>query len=130
MSNQRIAFVGCGRIADHYLGVYRDVAWAEVVTCVDAVPVRAERAAETLTEGAHHKRTPRATTDFADALGADSTRSIINTPITCTGSRQWPRSKRQACSVAETGGGHARRRRGDRRGRCICGAARHNPDST
>lgn len=80
MSNQRIAFVGCGGIADHYLGVYRDVAWAEVVTCVDAVLERAARAAETLAVGANAKRTPRATTEFADALGADIDTVIINTP--------------------------------------------------
>ncbi len=80
MSKQRIAFVGCGGIADHYLNVYRDLEWIEVVTCVDAVPERARQAAEIIGKGAHAKRTPRWTDGIADALGADVDTVIINTP--------------------------------------------------
>jgi predicted dehydrogenase len=77
MSKQRIAFVGCGGIADHYLEVYRDLEWIKVVTCVDASLDRALRAAERIGKGAH---TPRATTKFEDALGEDVDTVVINTP--------------------------------------------------
>lgn len=80
MSKQRIAFVGCGGVADHYLHVYRDLEWIEVVICIDAVPERARQAAERIGKGAHAKRTPRWTDKFADALGADVDTVIINTP--------------------------------------------------
>lgn len=80
MSKQRIAFVGCGGVADHYLNVYRDLEWVEVVTCIDAVPERARQAAEKLSTGAHAKRVPQWTTEFADALGSDVDTVIINTP--------------------------------------------------
>ncbi len=77
MSKQRIAFVGCGGIADHYLKVYRDLEWVKVVTCVDAALDHALRAAERISNGAH---TPRATTKFEDALGEDVDTVVINTP--------------------------------------------------
>ncbi|MBA3439789.1 MAG: Gfo/Idh/MocA family oxidoreductase [Pyrinomonadaceae bacterium] len=78
MSKQRIAFVGCGGIAEHYLRVYRDLEWVEVVTCIDADPDRAVNAAARLLESVKIK--PRATTDFADALKADVDTVVINTP--------------------------------------------------
>ena len=34
----RISFVGCGGMAAHYLGVYRDLDWLRVVNCIDALP--------------------------------------------------------------------------------------------
>ena len=33
-----VSFVGCGGMAAHYLGVYRDLDWVRVVNCIDAVP--------------------------------------------------------------------------------------------
>ncbi|MEP7269956.1 MAG: Gfo/Idh/MocA family oxidoreductase [Acidobacteriota bacterium] len=70
----RVAFVGCGGIADHYLSVYRDLKWAEVVTFVDARLEHAARARKSVgTES-------RVTSDFTDALGDDVDVVIINTP--------------------------------------------------
>jgi len=76
----RIAFVGCGGIADHYLSVYRDTEWVEVVTCVDADHARAERAAAMLGDSPFGKPKPRAAGDFADAVSADVALVVINTP--------------------------------------------------
>ena len=33
-----VSFVGCGGMAAHYLGVYRDLDWVRVVICIDADP--------------------------------------------------------------------------------------------
>lgn len=76
MKSLRIAFVGCGGIGEHYLGVYRDLEFVEVVTCIDASIERAERAAAML-DG---RSKPRATTEFNDALSADVDAVIISTP--------------------------------------------------
>ncbi|MGH9852284.1 MAG: Gfo/Idh/MocA family oxidoreductase, partial [Blastocatellia bacterium] len=62
MKPLRVAFVGCGGIGDHYLNVYRDLDFVEVVACIDANIERAERAAAMLDDK------PRATSEFADAL--------------------------------------------------------------
>jgi predicted dehydrogenase len=70
----RVAFVGCGGIADHYLSVYRDLEWVEVVTCVDTKIERAARARAAVGAEA------RITTDFADALNNDVDIVVINTP--------------------------------------------------
>jgi predicted dehydrogenase len=76
MKKLRIAFTGCGGIGEHYLGVYRDLGFVEVATCIDASIERAERAAAMFDESSK----PRATTEFNDALGPDVDAVIINTP--------------------------------------------------
>ncbi len=76
----KTAFVGCGGIADHYLSVYRDLDFVEMVSCVDASIERAELAAAKLADNSFGKPKPRATTDFADALKADVDLVVINTP--------------------------------------------------
>jgi predicted dehydrogenase len=74
MTPIRIAFVGCGGIGDHYLSVYRDLDFVEVVTCIDVSGERASRAAAMLGNGA------AASADFNDALAADVDAVVINTP--------------------------------------------------
>jgi len=76
MKRLRIAFVGCGGIGEHYLGVYRDLEFVEVATLIDASIERAERAAA-MFDG---RSRPRATTEFNDALSPDVDAVIINTP--------------------------------------------------
>ncbi|MFN0111919.1 MAG: Gfo/Idh/MocA family protein [Blastocatellia bacterium] len=80
MNKIRTAFVGCGGIADHYLSVYRDLDFVEIVSCVDASLERAELAAAKLADNSFGKPKPRATTDFADALKSDVDLVVINTP--------------------------------------------------
>ena len=80
MNKIRTAFVGCGGIADHYLSVYRDLDFVEMVSCVDASAERAELAAAKLADNSLAKPKPRATTDFADALKPDVDLVVINTP--------------------------------------------------
>jgi predicted dehydrogenase len=80
MKKLQIAFVGCGGIADHYLGVYRDLDFVEVATCIDADVRRAELASAALAGNQHDKRKPSATTDFAEALKAGIDIVIVNTP--------------------------------------------------
>jgi predicted dehydrogenase len=74
MNKLRIAFIGCGGVGDHYLDVYRNLDFVEVVTCVDVNLERAERASARL----DHK--PRATPYFADALNRAVDVVVINTP--------------------------------------------------
>jgi predicted dehydrogenase len=76
MKSLRIAFVGCGGIGEHYLRVYRDPEFVEVVTLIDASIERAQRAAAMFDE----RSRPRATTEFNDALRPDVDAVIINTP--------------------------------------------------
>lgn len=80
MNKIRAAFVGCGGIADHYLDVYRDLDFVEMVSCVDANAERAELAATKLADNAFGKSKPRATTNFADVLKPDVDLVVINTP--------------------------------------------------
>lgn len=80
MSTQRVAFVGCGGIAEHYLEAYRDLAWVETVVCIDAVLDRAALAARRIGESSHPKLAPRASVSFADALGSEVDTIVINTP--------------------------------------------------
>jgi predicted dehydrogenase len=80
MNRLQIAFVGCGGIADHYLGVYRDLEFVEVATCIDADLRRAEMASAALAENRHAKPRPGATVDFAEALKDGIDVVIINTP--------------------------------------------------
>lgn len=77
MHELRVAFVGCGGIAAHYLDVYRNLDWVKVTVCVDALPEVAERASRRLTiNGA----TPSFTTDFSLALSNEVDVVVINTP--------------------------------------------------
>ena len=75
MNQLNVSFVGCGGMAAHYLGVYRDLDWVRVTSCVDVNPDSAQRAAETFT-----RYLPLATTDFAVALAPDVDAVIISTP--------------------------------------------------
>jgi UDP-N-acetyl-2-amino-2-deoxyglucuronate dehydrogenase len=69
----RVAFVGCGGMAAHYLGVYRDLDWVRVVSCIDTDPEAARRAAEFASaDGAEQ--------DFERALGDDVDAVVISTP--------------------------------------------------
>lgn len=70
----RVAFLGCGGIAAHYLSVYRDLDWVALVACVDLNLERAMRSAQTL--GAD----TRASVDVADAFASDIDVVVINTP--------------------------------------------------
>jgi predicted dehydrogenase len=76
MKSLRIAFVGCGGIGEHYLGVYRGLEFVQVATLIDVSIERAERAAAMFDE----RSKPRATTEFNDALSTDVDAVIINTP--------------------------------------------------
>ena len=68
-----VSFVGCGGMAAHYLGVYRDLDWVRVVNCIDAVPEAAQKAAESIPGAA-------ASTDFSAALTGDIDAVIISSP--------------------------------------------------
>ncbi len=70
----RVAFLGCGGIAEHYLSVYRDLDWVTLTACVDVDLARATRAAATIGSAT------RASTDLADAWAADVDVVVINTP--------------------------------------------------
>ena len=80
MNRIKVAFIGCGGVADHYLSVYRDLEFVEIISCVDAALDRAELAATKLAGDSPGKPKPRATTDFADALKPDVDLVVINTP--------------------------------------------------
>ncbi len=80
MKKIQTAFVGCGGIADHYLSVYRDLDYVEMVSCVDVSLERAEQAAAKIADNLQGKARPRATADFADALKPDVDLVVINTP--------------------------------------------------
>ena len=67
-----VSFVGCGGMAAHYLGVYRDLDWVRVVSCVDTDIESARKAAE-MAGGV-------ATQDFAAALAGDVDAVIVSTP--------------------------------------------------
>ncbi len=72
MKRVRIAVVGCGGIARHYLEVYRALDWVDVTVCVDVNPGRAATAARLLST--------RSSQDFSEALQADVDAVIISTP--------------------------------------------------
>ncbi len=80
MNKLRVAFVGCGGIAEHYLKIYRDLPWVEMACCMDADLARAERAAERMAEGTLSKPPVRATDDFNEALQDDVDIVVINSP--------------------------------------------------
>jgi len=79
VSNLRVALVGCGGVAAHYLNVYRALDWVQVVACIDVQPAMAASAAEFLSEGGE-SILPLVTTDFAEALADDVDVAVINTP--------------------------------------------------
>ena len=68
-----VSFVGCGGMAAHYLGVYRDLDWVRVVNCIDAVPAAAQKAAETIPGAA-------ASNDFSAAMTDEIDAVIISSP--------------------------------------------------
>ncbi len=80
MNRLRVAFVGCGGVADHYLNVYRDLDFVEVVTCIDADLERADRAAAMLAGDQIYNPGPRISADFVEALKDDVDVVVINTP--------------------------------------------------
>jgi UDP-N-acetyl-2-amino-2-deoxyglucuronate dehydrogenase len=75
----RVALVGSGGITAHYLDVYRELDWIEVVVCMDAQAAAAESAAQYLAQGREAKG-PLATTDYAMVLGEQVDVVVINTP--------------------------------------------------
>jgi predicted dehydrogenase len=80
MNKIRVAFVGCGGIAKHYLKVYRDLEWVELRVCVDTDLNRARQAADFLAQGKPSKSEALATTEFGEALGDDIDLVVVNTP--------------------------------------------------
>lgn len=72
MRRLRISVVGCGGITEHYLSVYRDLEWVDVLTCIDVDLVRAGKSAQVV--GA------KATNDFSQCLDPNVDAVIINTP--------------------------------------------------
>jgi UDP-N-acetyl-2-amino-2-deoxyglucuronate dehydrogenase len=70
----RAAFVGCGGIAEHYLSIYRDLPWVELVACVDTDLSRANRAAKQAGAQA------LAASDLQAALAPEVDVVVINTP--------------------------------------------------
>lgn len=74
----RVAFVGCGGVAEHYLNVYRNLDWVQVVKCIDTELAAAERAAQTLAGSGGAG--PAAVTGYEEALAADIDVVVINTP--------------------------------------------------
>lgn len=82
-----VAFVGCGDMAAHYLPVYRDLDWVNVVCCVDVDPAAAARAAKECGS--------KAETDYAAALAPGIDAVVISTPNS--------RHKPQAVSAIEAG---------------------------
>src|SRR5436305_15082560 len=72
LGSVNVSFVGCGGMAAHYLGVYRDLDWVRVVSCVDR-DLESARKAAGMVGGA-------ATADFSAALASDVDTVIISTP--------------------------------------------------
>lgn len=68
----KVAFVGCGGMAAHYLAVYRDLDFVEVSSCIDVDLDAAGKAAEVLS--------CKATGDFAEALRPEVDVVVINSP--------------------------------------------------
>lgn len=74
----RCSFVGCGGIADRYIGIYRDLPWVRVLSCIDTDLPRAQKAC--LQFEAVGKPKPLATTEYSFALDPDVDVVVINTP--------------------------------------------------
>jgi predicted dehydrogenase len=71
----KVAFVGCGGMAAHYLSVYRDLDWVEVLCCIDVNGESAPKAAATFSAPQ-----PVASSNFAAALAPEVDVVVINTP--------------------------------------------------
>lgn len=78
MSKLRIAFVGCGGVAAHYLNVYRSLDWVQVVACIDTQPAIAAAAVAALSK--EESIPPLVTADYAAALADNVDVVVINTP--------------------------------------------------
>ncbi|MBS1810770.1 MAG: Gfo/Idh/MocA family oxidoreductase [Acidobacteria bacterium] len=76
LSPLRVAFVGCGGIASHYLSVYRDLEGVELTVCVDARIENAQQAVAQSGDG----NSALATTDVQAALSENVDIVVINTP--------------------------------------------------
>src|SRR5581483_1458158 len=76
----RVAFIGCGGIAEQYLSVYHGLDWVELAVCMDAEYTRATHAASVLADARSTKPQPRATTRLDEALADDIAVVVINTP--------------------------------------------------
>ncbi len=74
----RCSFVGCGGIAERYIGVYRDLPWVRVLNCIDTDVARAQKACEGFAEAG--KPRPMAVSDFSFALDPAVDVVVINTP--------------------------------------------------
>ena len=61
----RVAFVGCGGMATHYLPVYQNLDYVELAACIDVGQVPG---------------LPCFTSDFSRALAPDIDAVVINTP--------------------------------------------------
>jgi UDP-N-acetyl-2-amino-2-deoxyglucuronate dehydrogenase len=70
----RVAFLGCGGIAEHYLRVYRELDGVELRVCVDIDLTRAQHAAAQVGPAACPS------TAIADAFSDDIDLVVINTP--------------------------------------------------
>ena len=70
----RVSFVGCGGMAAHYLAVYRDLDWVQVVSCVDTNLDNARAAAAVLSDS------PLVTDRYENALGPDVDAVVISSP--------------------------------------------------
>lgn len=79
MGKLRVGIVGSGGITAHYLNVYRELNWVEVVVCMDAQASAAESAADFLSQREGATR-PLATTDFNAVLTDQVDVVVINTP--------------------------------------------------
>ena len=69
-----VSIVGCGGMAAHYLAVYRDLDWVQVVSCIDTNLENARTAGEVF------RGTAAASTDFATALAPEVDAVVISTP--------------------------------------------------
>src|ERR1041384_7949661 len=77
-----VSFVGCGGMAAHYLGVYRDLEWVRVVSCIDTDLDCATRAARFVVGETACATIPctLATQDSDAALAGNVDAVIVSTP--------------------------------------------------
>ena len=76
----RCALLGCGQIAQEYLGVYRDCDLVRVVACIDIDEPRAVAAAVFLSNTTKPGESIRASASLDDAMGDDVDIVVISTP--------------------------------------------------
>jgi UDP-N-acetyl-2-amino-2-deoxyglucuronate dehydrogenase len=75
----KVAYVGCGGIAERYLNVYRELDFVEVAVCIDSDLAAAQSAAQFLMQ-TNGRTAPIVTTDYAEALTDEIDVVVINTP--------------------------------------------------